>query len=370
MNEDDFYLDENDDDLESSYIVSSISDEEDGRDDSEDSEDEESASKRRGTAKATDVSLYENKLSERELDMQRRYDDISKLVKDTDIRTTAEIVLSSNPNSQSAIYVQQIMKSLFSAQAHNRMSSGLVQIGQRLNSKEVADELGEDVVEEMDSLRSLASKQVADFIDYLANMDTSEDSVMSIKRKQRLIPAFIIFLFYANLYSLIIKCPTMPAVYQKQIDRAFDGLNKEKLRLVEDLATAYEDAGRPEVADAVRGDGIHWFRKEPKEILSIKKYKDLNLNLKDVEIYKSFRTRYNNITTSITQDVISKYILVVEDEKKGILRELKDKTRAQAVDDVKRVYLDWAKENTDNAALASQLVYGKITVKEEENKEV
>ena len=200
-------------------------------------------------------------------------------------------------------------------------------------------------------------------------MDTSEDSVMSIKRKQRLIPAFIIFLFYANLYSLIIKCPTMPPVYQRQIDRAFDGLKKEKMRLVEDLAIAYEDAGRPEVADVVRATGIHWFRKEPKEILTVSKYKDLNLTMKDVEIYKGFRTRYNNVTTSITQDIISKYILVVEDEKKGILRELKDKTRAQAVDDAKRVYLDWAKENTDNAALASQLVYGKVSIEDNENKD-
>ena len=54
-----------------------------------------------------------NKLSEREIDMQRKYDDIMKLQKDTDIRTTAEIILKANPNNQSTIYTQHILKSIF-----------------------------------------------------------------------------------------------------------------------------------------------------------------------------------------------------------------------------------------------------------------
>ena len=362
MNEDDFFLDENDDDLDSSYIVSTV-DDDDSSDDGEEGLEEESPRKR-GGSKSTDVSLYENKLSEREIDMQRKYDDIMKLQKDTDIRTTAEIILNANPNNQSTIYIQQILKGIFNAQGHNRMTSGYVQIGQRLNADEVAGILGEDVVEEMDTLKSIAARQVADFVEYLATMDLSEDSGMSKKRKQRHLPAFIIFLFSSNLYSLITQCPTMPPVYQKQIDRAFDSLNREKIKLVEDLAKAYDEAGRPEVGETVRNEGIHWFRKEPKEILGIKKYKDLNLGQRDVEIYKKFRTKYNNISTSITQDVISDYIEVVIDEKKGITDKLKDKTRTQAVDDVKRLYIDWAKENTDNANLASQLVYGNISTEE------
>ena len=56
---------------------------------------------------------------------------------------------------------------------------------------------------------------------------------------------------------------------------------------------------------------------------------------------------------------------MVVDEKKGITDKLKDKTRTQAVDDVKRLYIDWAKENTDNANLASQLVYGNISTEDE-----
>ena len=363
MNEDDFFLDEIDDDLDSSYIVPTVGEDDDSSDDGEESG-EESSRKRGGSSKSTDVSLYENKLSEREIDMQRKYDDIMKLQKDTDIRTTAEIILNANPNNQSTIYIQQILKGIFNAQGHNRMTSGYVQIGQRLNADEVAGILGEDVVEEMDALKSIAARQVADFVEYLATMDLSEDSGMAKKRKLRHLPAFIIFLFSSNLYSLITQCPTMPPVYQRQIDRAFDSLNREKTKLVEDLAKAYDEAGRPEVGEAVRNEGIHWFRKEPKEILGIKKYKDLNLGIQDVEIYKKFRTKYNNISTSITQEVISDYIEVVEDEKKGISYKLKDKTRTQAVDDVKRLYIDWAKENTDNANLASQLVYGNISTDE------
>lgn len=365
MNEEDFYLDENDeDDLESTYIVPSVNDEDDDVD--EDSE-ELVISPRKSKAKPTDISLYKDKMTDVELEMQRKYDDIMKLQKDSDISTTAEIILNVNPNNTSTMYVQNILKSLFNAQGHNRMTSGYVKVGQRINTRDIATQLGEDVVDEMDELRDLAAKQVADFVEYLANMDLSEDSGMSKKKKQKYLPAFIIFLFSSNLYSLIIKCPTMPPVYQKQIDRAFDSLNKEKLKLVEELAQAYEAAGRPEVAAVVRSEGIHWFRKEPKEILGSKKHGDLNLTIKDVEIYKSFRTRYNNISTSITQEVISNYIEVVVDEKKGITIRLKDKTRTQAVDEVKRLYMDWARENTDNAQLASQLIYGNISTDNENN---
>ena len=366
MNEEEFYLDENEeDDLESTYIVPTVSGDDEG--DSSDEDSDELSPRRGGKTKATDVSLYKNKLTEAELEMQRKYDDIMKLQKDTDITTTAEIILSVNPNNTASSYVQHLLKSLFNAQGHNRMTSGFVKAGQRINTKDVASSLGEDIVDEMDELRNLAAKQVADFVEYLATMDLSEDSGMSKKRKQRHLPAFIIFLFSSNLYSLIVQCPTMPPVYQKQIDRAFDSLNKEKQKLVEELAKAYEAAGRDEVAAVVRSEGIHWFRKEPKEILGAKKHGGLNLTLKDVEIYKAYRTRYNNISTSITQEVISNYIEVVVDEKKGITDRLKDKTRTQAVDEVKRLYIDWARENTDNANLASQLIYGNISVESENN---
>ena len=364
MNEDDFYLDENDeDDLESTYIVPTAN----GEDDDSDEDSEELVSPKRGKSKPTDISLYENKMTSAELEMQRKYDDIMKLQKDTDISTTAEIILNVNPNNTSTVYVQNILKSLFNAQGHNRMTSGFVKVGQRINTRDIARSLGEDVIDEVDELRDLAAKQVANFVEYLASMDLSEDSGISKKKKQKYLPAFIIFLFSSNLYSLIVKCPTMPPVYQKQIDRAFDSLNKEKLKLVEELAKAYEEAGRPEVAAVVRSEGIHWFRKEPKEILGAKKHGDLNLTIKDVEIYKAFRPRYNNISTSITQEVISNYIEVVIDEKKGITMRLKEKTRTQAVDEVKRLYMDWARENTDNAQLASQLIYGNISTDSENN---
>ena len=365
MNEEDFYLDENDDDLEDSYIVPTLSEEDE--EDSGDDDDESLDSSKRGGKKrsASDISLYDKKMTEREVMMQKKYDDISKQAKDVDIRDIAAVILEMNPNNSSTLYVSSILKGIFNAQGHNRMTSGYVKTGTRLNSREVADSLGEDVIDENDAIKNLAAKQVADFIEYLASMDLSEDSNMSRKRKQRHIPAFIIFLFSSNLYPFITNCPTMPEVYQKQIDRAFVGLNREKQKLVEELAQAYRDAGRDDVAEAVISDGIHWFRKEPKEILGVKKHKDLNLSLDDVEIYKRFRTRYNNISTSITQEIISDYIEVVVDEKKGITDKLKDKTRTQAVDDVKRLYIEWAKENTDNAGLARELIYGNISTSEE-----
>ena len=139
MNEEDFFLDENDDDLDSSYIVPTVGEDDDSSDGNEDGD--EVSSRRSGSTKSTDVSLYENKLSEREIDMQRKYDDIMKLQKETDIRTTAEIILNANPNNQSTIYIQQILKGIFNAQGHNRMTSGYVQIGQRLNANEVAETL-------------------------------------------------------------------------------------------------------------------------------------------------------------------------------------------------------------------------------------
>lgn len=364
MNEEDFYLDENDDDLEDSYIVPTLS-EEDEEDSNDEDESLDSSTKRGGKKRSADTPLYDNKMTEREVMMQKKYDDISKQAKDVDIRDIAAIILEMNPNNSSTLYVSSILKGIFNAQGHNRMTSGYVKTGTRLNSREVADSLGEDVIDENDTLKSLAAKQVADFIEYLASMDLSEDSNMSRKRKQRYIPAFIIFLFSSNLYPFITNCPTMPEVYQKQIDRAFVGLNKEKQKLVEELAQAYREAGRDDVADAVISDGTYWFRKEPKEILGVKKHKDLNLSLDDVEIYKRFRTRYNNISTSITQEIISDYIEVVVDEKKGITDKLKDKTRTQAVDDVKRLYIEWAKENTDNSELARELIYGNISTNEE-----
>jgi hypothetical protein len=104
----DYYLDENDDDdLESTYIVPSANSD----DDDSDEDSEELVSPKRGKSKPTDISLYENKMTSAELEMQRKYDDIMKLQKDTDISTTAEIILNVNPNNTSTVYVQNILKS-------------------------------------------------------------------------------------------------------------------------------------------------------------------------------------------------------------------------------------------------------------------
>ena len=76
-------------------------------------------------------------------------------------------------------------------------------------------------------------------------------------------------------------------------------------------------------------------------------------------VYREFRSRFTNISKSITQDVISDLIEVVIDEEAGIYEKLKDKTRAEAIADVKQVYKNWSK---DNAAedLANKVIWKEI----------
>ena len=99
MNEEEFYLDENEeDDPESAYIVPSMSGDDD---DVSDEDSDEPSTPRKRASKPTDISLYKDKMTNEELEMQRKYDDIMKLQKDTDISTTAEIILNVNPNNTS-----------------------------------------------------------------------------------------------------------------------------------------------------------------------------------------------------------------------------------------------------------------------------
>ena len=101
--------------------------------------------------------------------------------------------------------------------------------------------------------------------------------------------------------------------------RALREINKTRFSLVEELAQAYEDAGRPKVAERVRKDGVGWFSREPKEIYNAATYRDLELTMDDVEIYRGFRARYVNTTNSITQEVISDYIYVIQDSTKVVI---------------------------------------------------
>ena len=64
---------------------------------------------------------------------------------------------------------------------------------------------------------------------------------------------------------------------------------------------------------------------------------------KDIDIYRKYRSRFVNTTNSITQEVISEYIYVIVDSRKGTFLKLKDKTRAEAISDVKQEFEKFAK---------------------------
>ena len=205
-----------------------------------------------------------------------------------------------------------------------------------------------------------AKDQIARFVEYLASRDLSKDSTNSKNRKMRQLPAFIIFLFSSGMYDLIINCPTMPKEYSEQIDRAMQKIIQSKYDIVEDLAKEYEKAGRYKVADRVRKMQLAWFQKEPMEIRTASQYADLDLTYDDVVIYRQYRNKFTNTSKAITQDVISDLIEVYVYDK-GVYVKLKDKTRSDAIADVKQVWLKWAKANPiEDSNLAEKIVWNDL----------
>lgn len=345
MDEDDFLLDEEDEDT---YIPSDIS--EDDEEDESQEEDDESTK--------LDASLYEGKLSKAELWLIKNYTEIQKA---SNIEEAVIIVISANPKHTSTQTVANVAKEFFQKQGHSRMRGtkftqeplrgsdlvGMVDSG----SDDLDVEVNKELEEEIKSL-------VCGFIGYLANRDLSEDSITSRRRKQRQLPAFIIFMFSSGTYDFILGCPEMPQVYQDQINFALHKIQEEKQKVLEDMCKTYEKAGRKKVADRIRSMGFTWFFREPAEILNIAEYRDLGLTTEDVKIYREFRPKYTNLTTAITQDVISDYIEVAVDPKKGIYEKLKDKTRSEAINDAKKEFKRWATENRpDSSSLADKLIF-------------
>ena len=200
-----------------------------------------------------------------------------------------------------------------------------------------------------------AKDQIARFVGYLASRDLSKDSTNSRNRKMRQLPAFIIFLFSSGMYDLIINCPTMPKEYSEQINRAMEKIIQSKYDIVEDLAKEYEKAGRYKVADRVRKMQLAWFQKEPMEIRTASQYSDLDLTYDDVVIYRQYRNKFTNTSKAITQDVISDLIEVAVEP--GIYEKLKDKTRSDAIADVKQMLKDWSKENPIDSELATKIIW-------------
>ena len=102
---------------------------------------------------------------------------------------------------------------------------------------------------------------------------------------------------------------------------------------------------------------LAWFTKEPAEIKTALPYRDLELTYDDILIYREYRSKYTNISKSITQDTISDFIEVVVDPEAGIYQKLKDKTRSEAINEVKQIYKNWAKENPVDSDLANKVIW-------------
>lgn len=348
MDEDDFLL-EDDDGEDISYL--NPDEDSDSGDDGDDPEEDDSAK--------IDTSLYQGKLSQEELWLITAYDDISKC-KDS-LEEAVSVIVSANPQHTSTNTVSQIIKDMFHKQGHSRMQATQYHQG-LLRGDEVLGTVDDDVdavdIQVNQEIREEYRAMIDKFISYLASRDLSADSVTSRRRKQRHIPAFIIFMFSSGTYDLIVGCPSMPAEYDDQINFALKKINQKKYEILEEMAQKYEEAGRPEVAQRVRDKGLSWFYQEPAEVKGAAEYRDLKLTTKDIDIYKEFRPRYTYLTTALTQDIVSDYIEVVIDAKKGIYEKLKDKTRAEAINDVKKVFKEWIKQyHPENSTLADKLIF-------------
>lgn len=349
MIDDDFLLDEND---EYDDGLSSVSFE------SPEEEPEEPQSTTRYNAEA-----YKGKMSTLELELIKMYDEVSKA---GDIKEACTTVISAIPIHTAASTVNSVIKEMFHLQGHHRMVNTLnLDDGAYrglLSSEELANVLGE---EDDDSFNEQYAREAQDlitrFIDYLANRDLTGESINSLRRKKRQIPAFIIFLFASGMYDLILDCPTLPEYYQKQVKQAFQKISDEKRAVVEELAKKYEEVGREKVAERVRELGTAWFDHEPAEIKINARYKDLNITTDDIEIYRLYRSKFTNISKSLTLEMVSELIEVAIDPEKGVYERLKDKTRTDAVNDVKDEYKKFVeREDPSKSEIARKVIFNTL----------
>lgn len=360
--EDDYLLDEEEEeDLDNQGFIGS--DETGDSDDDEDSEDFEGIidDDEDGGKSRVDESQYGGRMTKDELWLSTAYDDIiaaGKADKDNAIEDAVTTIVSANPKHTSVNTVGHIIQDLFHKQGHSRMVNSLYTPDAPLRGEDVdIDFKDEDDSGFNKAYAEEARNQIARFIDFLASRDLSKDSIISKRRKQRQIPAFIIFLFSSGMYDLIVECPTMPEEYATQVKEAMRKIMKAKYDIVEDLAKKYEEMGRQKVADRVRKLQLSWFNKEPAEIRSAAEYSDLELTYDDVLVYREYRSKFTNTSRAITQDIISDMIEVVIDKDAGVYERLKDKTRSDAISDVKQVYKEWSKNNPDDSELATKIIW-------------
>ena len=267
-------------------------------------------------------------------------------------------IILSNPLHTSTVMAGNLVRELFHKQGHSRLVNSIYTPDTPLIGEDVDEDYGDDESGRFNKeFTQDAREHIARFVEYLATRDLSKDSEVSKKRKQRQLPALIILLFSSGLYDLILNCPTMPDEYAHQITKAFNTITQSKYDVVEELAQAYEDANRPGVAARVRKLQLAWFAREPANIRTAAELSDLELTFDDVMIYKKYRSKFTNTSKAITQEVISDLIEVVEDKEEGIYKKLKDKTRGDAINDVKKVYQEWSKDNPIDSDLARKIIW-------------
>lgn len=365
---DDFLLDD-EDDFESQSYITPEEEEEDVDEDEEDGlEEEESV----GKSKKKTEADYGGKLTNDEIYLSSAYDDIVLSAKknltkvnvgatfDGNIIDAVRTIIGSAPKNTSVQIVEEYTKSCFDTQGHNRIPASVYTPNQPIRSADLDEKFGgTDDLGFNEEYTKEAREQIARFIEYLASRDLSKDSIISRRRKQRQIPAFIIFLFSSGMYDLIINCPTMPKEYDDQIKRALKVIQQRKYEVVEALAQRYDSRGRTAVAERVRKMGLDWFSREPAKIKTLAYYADLGITQQDVADYREFRPKFTNASSTITQELISDLIEVVIEPGK-IYEKLKDRTRSDAIIDVKQVYRDWAEDNADNSELATKVIWKEL----------
>lgn len=350
FNDDDDELDE------SSYFDSVTEDSSGDSDDSDESSSSSSLSDDLSNTGKTDTSAYNDaQLDPVEVELIQAYDTIANLNVEDDLEPAVMTVLEHIPVHTSKITVNHVLKELFHSQGHSRRQNSVYDSGVMTAQDFLAEDEDEMMNQEFyESYRNLIHR----FIEYLANRDLSWDSVTSQRYKRRQLPAFIIFLFSSGSYGYLVNCDTLPKCYKDQVNLAFKKIHETREQIVKDLADAYDKAGRKVIGDKVRELGTSWFNKEPAEIQTTAEMRSLGITSADIDIYREYRSQWNNVSKGITQEFISDYIEVVLDEKKGEYEKLKDKTRAEAINSVKKLFETWSKEQgAEDREMAKKLIF-------------
>jgi hypothetical protein len=350
MEDNDFMFNDEDDELdESSFFDISPSDSDD--DDNGEEEEEQTSEEEISTDKA---AYADTQISPVELELIRSYDTIANLKLTDNLEPAVIEILEHIPSNTSSFTVNCVLRDIFHSQGHARRQNSVYD-AELISSSEYLNDEDEGANKQF---YEQTKKCIQDFIKYLSERDLTWDSAVSRRIKNRQLPAFLIFLFSIGQYGYLINCPTLPKCYSDQVVFAFKKINEEQEKIIESLAKAYEEANRPVIAKKVRELGPRWFSREPAEALGNSELKAIGFNAADTDIYRGYRSQWTNVSKSITQEFISDYIEVVLDEKKGIHEKLKDKTRAEAITSVKKLFEEWSKEQEGNeSTIARDIIF-------------